>query len=836
MNKLVAKIAENLSLKEVPALNAIRLLFEEDCSIPFVARYRKEQTSSMNEVDLRKLRDAYSYMKELVALKERYSKVITEHSKSKPQVAKDLPLILKKIEAAETKQELEDIYLPFKAKRVTKAQKAKEKGFEPLVNKILETTNPETSLAEIVEDFRVELKEPHANLSQEEILEGAKFILAERLYETAEIKQMVRELSHETGVLEATAKVSEEELSSPKEKSLYSKYENYFSYSEPLEKAASHRIMALRRGEADKILRVKIDVDKDEILSSIYSKLVQEKTYSPEVKAWVESSVKDSYTKQIGPSIETELRLELKKRAESDAINVFSKNLEKLLMLPIIPDKVVMGIDPGIRTGSKIAVISETGKLLAYTTIYPDLKSYSDSHTTKAMEAVKALIEKYGVSYISIGNGTGGREIEAHVRNLLGDLGLSKAIRSVLVNESGASVYSVEPIAIEEFPDLDPTIRSAVSIARRLQDPLAELVKIEPRSIGVGQYQHDCNALKLNDSLKDVVESCVNRVGVNINTASHKLLSYVSGIGASLGKKVVEFRDENGPFHSREDFLKIPSFGEKTFLQSAGFLRVPESENVLDKTSVHPERYELVEKIAKENGLALLELVKDKEKTKELSWDSYASEEVGLPTLMDIKKELLSPGRDPRKDGSKISYSKSIMSLDELKVDMKLKGTVSNVTNFGAFVDIGLHQDGLVHISELADTFVKDPSTVVAVGDVLNVRVIGLDMKRKRISLTCRNYDKPEAEKQNTEDKKPSSVNKPQHGRPSQERTFKTSSGPRTQNSTRRPSQERGPIQDRSTAQGRGPVQGRNSQRRAMPPKKSYSVGDLLSKFNNERS
>lgn len=831
MKELVAKIAKDLSLKEQPALNAVHLLFEEDCSIPFVARYRKEQTDSMNEIDLRKLRDAYSYTKELEALKTRYIKVITEHSKSKPQVAEKLPSLLKKIKDCSTKQELEDIYLPFKPKRVTKAQKAKAKGLEPLVTLILESHDKDLPLASLVEDFRETLKESSKNLSQEDILEGAQFILAEKIHETSEIKQIVRELSRETGLLEASPKVSLEELKTQKEKSLYEKYENYFSYKEPLTKAACHRIMALRRGEADKILRVKIEVDKDEILSAIERHVFNGKTYSSEIEAWLKTCVKDSYTRQIAPSIETELRLELKKFAEGDAIRVFSKNLEKLLMLPIIPDKVVMGIDPGIRTGSKIAVISKTAKLLAYTTVYPDLKDYASERTQEAMGAVKALIEKYNVSYISIGNGTGGREIEAHVRKLLQDLGLNKIIKSVLVNESGASVYSVEPIAIEEFPDLDPTIRSAVSIARRLQDPLAELVKIEPRSIGIGQYQHDCNALKLNDSLKDVVESCVNRVGVNVNTASHKLLSYVSGIGTSLGKKIVEHRDDNGPFESREDFRKVSNFGEKTFLQAAGFLRVPESQNILDKTSVHPERYELLEKIAKDNSLELLELVQNKEKTSSLDWDSYVTEEAGLPTLLDIKKELLSPGRDPRKNGSKISYSKSLMSLDELKLDMKIKGTVSNVTNFGAFVDIGLHQDGLVHISELSDSFVKDPSLIVSVGDVLNVRVIGLDMKRKRISLTCRNYEKPAEE----EAKKPSFSKSPSVKNPST-KSF-SAKNPSEENEYKERPLPRGNFKARpayNSSSERPKPKRKIAYKKTPYEKKTHSMDDLLSKFNNK--
>ena len=494
------------------------------------------------------------------------------------------------------------------------------------------------------------------------------------------------------------------------------------------------------------------------------------------------------------------------------------RTLKSFLMLPIIPEQVVMGIDPGIRTGSKIAVISKTGKLLAYTTVYPNLKDAGANATQEAMKTIYTLLEKYNVSHISIGNGTGGRDIEKLVKSLLHEKRLGKKIRHVLVNESGASVYSVEPIAIEEFPDLDPTIRSAVSIARRLQDPLAELVKIEPRSIGVGQYQHDCNALKLNDNLKDVVESCVNKVGVNLNTSSYKLLGYVSGIGPSLGKKITEHRNDNGPFASREDLLKVSGFGEKTFMQAAGFLRVPQSKHPLDNTGVHPERYELVEKIVKDQNLSLEELLANKEKIDLIPWESYADEKVGAPTLSDIKDELKNPGRDPRKKGASIAFTGGIGSFEDLKLDMKLKGTVSNVTNFGAFVDIGIHQDGLVHISELADEFVSDPSKVVAIGDVVNVRVIGLDLQRKRISLTCRNYDKENAPKE-----------APAKATAGNERRSQNSERPQRPNNRRNNERRASNHNQNRNHQG-----GNRSRRDHHKPReqKKHSLGDLLDKFN----
>ena len=452
----------------------------------------------------------------------------------------------------------------------------------------------------------------------------------------------------------------------------------------------------------------------------------------------------DCYRRLMAPSIETELRLDLKNRAEADSIRVFTKNLENLLLLPPIPQKIVMGVDPGIRTGSKISVISETGAVLFHTTVYPDFKpdiTLDTPKTRQTKDIIANTIRTHKVQYIAIGNGTASREIDRIIREVLKD-GQFTEVKRLIVNESGASVYSADEIAREEFPDLDATIRSAISIARRLQDPLAELVKIDPRSIGVGQYQHDVNVTKLKLSLEEVVESCVNKVGVNINTASYKLLGYVSGIGPSLAKSIVGFRDKSGKFTSRAEVLKVPGFGPKAFEQAAGFLRVPESTNPLDNSAVHPERYTIVEQIAKDLGSSIFDLVGKRTAVDAIPLEKYVNDSIGLPTLRDIASELIKPGRDPREDGIRLTYSDDVSEIEDLRPGMVLQGTVTNVTNFGAFVDIGVHQDGLIHISELSDQFVTDPGTVVAVGDVLSVRVLDADKVKRRISLSAKSQSR----------------------------------------------------------------------------------------------
>ncbi len=495
--------------------------------------------------------------------------------------------------------------------------------------------------------------------------------------------------------------------------------------------------MAVRRGEAEKVLRVSIEVDEESILKDLTAEFLGERVSTDVVKMFLSDAVASAYKRLLSTSMETELRLLLKSRAEEEAINVFSNNLEKLLLLPPIPDNVVLGVDPGIRTGSKLAVVDETGKPLETATIYPDYKKPDSPKSKQSAQIIKNLITQYKVTCIAVGNGTGGREIDRFIMDIIKEAGL-KSINRVTVNEAGASVYSTDDIAREEFPDLDATLRSAISIARRLQDPLAELVKVSPRSIGVGQYQHDVNATKLGKSLGEVVESCVNKVGVNLNTASYKLLGYVSGVGPSLAKNIVIHRDKNGKFTSREELQKVSGMGPKAFQQAGGFLRVPESKNPLDNSGVHPERYEIVNEVATSLGQSVTDLIGKQTVVEAIAWEKYVTEEVGMPTLRDISDELIKPGRDPRDSGSRLMFSDDISEIDDLNLGMKLKGTVTNVTNFGCFVDIGVHQDGLVHISQLSNEFVKDPASVVSVGDILDVTVLDVDAAKKRISLTCK--------------------------------------------------------------------------------------------------
>lgn len=785
MTNLIEKVATELKLKAPQVHSAIKLLFEDECTIPFVARYRKEMTGSLDEVELRNVRDRFHYLSELEASKAKYLRVVEEHCHKNPAFKGKFDALRKRFEACETRQELEDLYLPFKPKRRTRAMIAKEKGLEPLLDRILAergTLNDVGALADefvtpadkdIVPELKVE--------SREAALAGAADILAERINETADFRALVRQISLESGYLVAkkieervaaiesktgdarrspttsAAAAAAAEAPEPEsklkpgdvgaksnKKGDASKYENYFDYRESLKTAPGHRIMAVRRGEAEKVLRVSIEVDEGRAVHDLRSRFLGEQVSTDAVKAWLNTVVEDSYRRLMGPSIETELRLLSKGQAEDEAINVFAKNLESLLLLPPIPGKTVMGVDPGIRTGSKLAVVDDTGKLLASATIYPDYRKDESSKTKEAKAVIAGLVDRHKVQCIACGNGTGGREIDKFITGVLREFNV-KDVKRAVVNEAGASVYSTDDIAREEFPDLDPTIRSTVSIARRLQDPLAELVKISPRSIGVGQYQHDLNPTKLGKTLEEVVESCVNKVGVNLNTASYALLGYVSGVGPTLAKSIVAYRNANGRFGSRQDLMKVSGLGPKVFQQAAGFIRVPESENPLDNSGVHPERYEIVEMIAADLKKSLREIVGRKDVVDAVPWEKYVSDTLGMPTLRDIAQELIKPGRDPREDGARLLFSDEVAELSDLKPGMPLKGTVTNVTNFGAFVDIGVHQDGLVHISELSDQYVKDPASVVSVGMVLNVRVLEVDVQRKRISLSCKT---PSAERQ----------------------------------------------------------------------------------------
>ena len=828
---LLKKISTELSLKEFQVSNCVKLLFDEQCTIPFVARYRKEMTGSLDEVVLRNVRDRWEYLTELEGSKTKYLKVIEEQGKLTPELKR-------KIETCEEKQALEDLYLPFKPKRRTRAQVAKEKGLEPLLEKILATRAAIQDLLVVAVEW-VTPKDSTIDAalrveSAELALVGAADILAERISETAEIRSAVRQISMDTGYLSSKKIESDSPASKaadstktpglsdgkthrgPNPKDDASKYQNYFEYREPILSAPSHRVMAVRRGEAEKFLRVGIDVDTANIIQAMTKTVVGEEPATPVVRQWMTGVVEESYKRLLSPSIETEMRMFVKGKAEEEAIRVFAKNLQNLLMLPPIPGKSVMGVDPGLRTGCKIAVVSDTGKLLAYTTVHPDIGKPESERSLRAGAELESLLRLHKVECISLGNGTGSREIDAVLRIILKKEEF-KAVKKLVVNEAGASVYSADDVAREEFPDLDATIRSAVSIARRLQDPLAELVKIDPRSIGVGQYQHDVNVNKLKSSLEEVVESCVNRVGVNLNTASYKLLGYVSGIGPTIAKNIVTTRDKLGKFTSRAQIMEVAGFGPKVFQQSAGFLRVKESANPLDNSSVHPERYEVVQRVLDDLKLSLGDILGNKSVVDSIPFERYVTDAVGMPTLLDIASELVKPGRDPREDGARLLYSDDVSTLEDLKPGMALQGTVTNVTNFGAFVDIGVHQDGLVHISELSNEFVKDPGSVVSVGDIVNVKVLEVDMARRRISLTCKTA------RTATPSAQVSGGNQPQN-RPSP-----SGGGPRPQGGGSQPNRPG------NSQQGRPQQGGHRDQRpRDKTPQPSYSIGDLLSKFNGK--
>ena len=844
MTQIIQQVATELNLKPANVHNVIKLMFEEECTVPFVARYRKEMTGSMDEVQIRDVRDRYHYLTELETSKVKYIKVVEEHCAKNPAFKGKFEELKKKFLACKTRQELEDLYLPFKPKRRTRAMIAREKGLEPLLEKILAERNKINDLAAVAAAFVTpatsdvvpELKVPDVAAA----LAGAADILAERINETAEFRSRVRTISQETGFLVSkkveekasasaapapvtAASLEEKDKDHKGKKTDASKYENYFDYKESINFAPSHRVMAVRRGESEKFLRVGIEVDEPRIVGELTTAVLGTEVATDEVRQWLVKTSEDAYKRLMGPSIETEIRLNLKGVAEDEAINVFSKNLANLLLLPPIPDKVVMGVDPGLRTGSKLAVVDDTGKLLAHTTIYPDYRNENSPKNGEAKTVIAGFIDRFKVQCLAIGNGTGGREIDRFISTVCRELNI-KDVKRVTVNEAGASVYSTDEIAREEFPDLDPTIRSSVSIARRLQDPLAELVKISPRSIGVGQYQHDVNPTKLNRSLEEVVESSVNKVGVNLNTASYKLLGYVSGVGPTLAKSIVTWRDKNGKFKTRDEVMRVSGFGPKVYQQSAGFLRVPDSANPLDNSSVHPERYDIVELVAKDMKTEVRELIGRKDMVESIPWEKYVSQQVGMPTLQDIASELIKPGRDPREDGSRLMFSDEVCELTDLKPGMGLKGTVTNVTNFGAFVDIGVHQDGLVHISELSDDYVKNPADVVAVGDVLTVKVMEVDVARRRISLSCKTNPGNGDNGANAEGARPQQQqNRP--NRPSENRPG--------QGASRQGQQQGGGGGRGYQGNNQGNNQGGN--RQGPPPKKkdepSFTMEDLLGKF-----
>jgi uncharacterized protein len=689
-------------------VEAVAALLTDGATVPFISRYRKEVTGSLDEVQITDIRDRLAQLAELDSRKEAILESLEKHGHLTDELKA-------KVLAAPAMAVLEDIYLPFRPKRRTKATVAKEKGLEPLALSLLaqEGTDPSDSARGFVDAEK-------GVTSVEEALEGARHIIAEMISEDETARSRLRALFSEKAVVRSTV-ISGKETEG-------AKFKDYFEWQEPAAAAPSHRMLAMRRGEREKVLSLYMLPDDVEALKILEGLFV--KGDGPD-SLQVREAVHDGYKRLLSRSLETELRLTLKKRADAEAIRVFAENLRELLLAPPLGAKRVMAIDPGFRTGCKLVCLDPQGKLLDYTAIFPHT---GEGQAQKAAEAVRGLCDRHKIEAIAIGNGTAGRETEGFIRGL----GLPETIGIVMVNESGASVYSASDVAREEFPDHDVTVRGAVSIGRRLMDPLAELVKIDPKSIGVGQYQHDVDQGALKAALDDVVVSCVNAVGVDVNRASPQLLTYVSGLGPQLARNIVAHRDAQGPFEGREDLRKVPRLGPKAFEQAAGFLRISNGRNPLDASAVHPESYPVVDAMAADLGCTVGELMCSGELRNRIDMNRYVTETVGLPTLTDILAELAKPGRDPRKGFEAFAFAVNVTEIKDLQPGMQLPGIVTNVTKFGAFVDIGVHQDGLVHVSELADRFVRDPSEVVKVQQKVNVTVLAVDLERRRISLSMR--------------------------------------------------------------------------------------------------
>ncbi len=704
----VHKIARELNLKK-HQVTATAGLIEEGATVPFIARYRKERTGGLDEVAISALRDRLAQLRALDERRESILKSLDERELLTEELEE-------KILGAETLAVLEDIYLPFRPKRRTRATIAREKGLEPLALCIFAQEEEISPLREATS-----FVDPEKGVDSEvDALAGARDIMAEWINEDGDAREKLRAIYREKGAFHAMVVPGKEEEGA--------KYRDYFDWQESVANAPSHRVLALRRGENEGVLTFKIEPPEVEILSVLERMFVKGEA---EASQQVRLAVQDAFKRLLAPSMETEIRLETKKRADSEAIRVFSDNLRELLLAPPLGQKNVLAIDPGIRTGCKAACLDRQGQLLHTDTIYP---FKSEGARTRAGATVRELVERFEIEAVAVGNGTGGRETES----LLRGLGLRNRIPILLVNESGASVYSASQIAREEFPDLDVSYRGAVSIGRRLMDPLAELVKIDPKSIGVGQYQHDVDQNALKSSLDDVVMSCVNAVGVEVNTASEQILAYVSGLGPRLAKNIIAFRNENGPFTSRKELKKVPRLGPKAFEQGAGFLRIRGGKNPLDASAVHPESYPVVEAMARDLACSVKDLMQDEGLRRQIDLSRYVSENVGMPTLTDILSELNKPGRDPRRRFEAFAFAEGVEKIEDVRPGMELPGVITNVTAFGAFVDIGVHQDGLVHISQLADRFVKDPHQVVKVQQRVKVTVLDVDLKRHRISLSMK--------------------------------------------------------------------------------------------------
>ena len=713
-------IAQQLGIKESQVAGTLMLL-DEGCTIPFIARYRKERTGALDEVQITAISDRYEKLQEVQKRKDTVIKTITDLGKLTPDLEQ-------RISACWDATELEDIYLPYKPKRRTRAQVAREQGLEPLAKLIMLQRERDPERAALSQ-----LSALHSQLSVEEALKGAQDIIAETISEDERSRQQLRNLfSRQAFIISKVVKAKADSDEA-------SKYSDYFDWEEPLKRCSSHRLLAMRRGESEGILRISITPDDDEAIERLKRHYVYGNTPCGRL---VSEAVEDGYKRLLKPAIETEFAALSKEKADEEAIRVFAENLRQLLLGAPLGQKRVMGIDPGFRTGCKVVCLDAQGNLLHHEAIFPH------PPINKRMESamsIQKLIQKYQIEAISIGNGTASRETDTFVKDVLAgryDINASKQERVTpqvfVVSEDGASVYSASKIARDEFPDEDVTVRGAVSIGRRLMDPLAELVKIDPKSIGVGQYQHDVDQTKLKHSLDQTVESCVNLVGVNLNTASQHLLMYVSGLGPTLAKNIIDYRRENGAFTSRAQLKKVPRLGPSAFQQCAGFLRIPEAKNPLDNSAVHPESYAIVEQMAKDQGCAVVDLIKNKEKREAIDIKQYVTYEVGIPTLTDIMHELEKPGRDPREQIEEFEFDKNVSTVDDLVEGMILPGIVTNITNFGAFVDIGVHQDGLIHISQMANRRIAHPTDVVKLHQHLKVRVIEVDRRRNRISLSLK--------------------------------------------------------------------------------------------------
>ena len=715
MDKIVQIIANELNIKKSQVENTIKLI-DEGNTIPFIARYRKEVTGGLSDEVLRTFGERLNYLRNLEKRKEEVTNSIEEQGKMTEEIAKDL-------ENAITLAEVEDIYRPYKQKKKTRATVAKAKGLEPLAEIILKQEETK-DLKEIAKEFIDEEKEVK---TEEEAIQGALDIIAEMISDNPEYRKMIKQIIYSKGIIKTNATKPEEN----------SAYEMYYDYSENVNKIPSHRILAINRGEKEEFLKVKIEKEEDKILEKIEKDIIKGET---QFTSYLKDTIKDSFTRLIEPSVDREIRSDLTEKAEEQAIKVFGKNAKQLLLGAPIKGITVMGFDPAYRTGCKIAIIDETGKVLDITTVYP---TEPQNDVQGAEKELVRLINKDHVDMIAIGNGTASRESEMFVSEMIKKC--DHEVLYTIVSEAGASVYSASKLATEEYPDINVSIRGAISIARRLQDPLAEFVKIDPKSIGVGQYQHDVNQKKLEESLAGVVEDSVNKVGVDVNTATPSLLSYVSGINKTIAKNIVKYRDENGKLKERKELLKVPKLGKVAYEQCAGFIRIPDGKNPLENTAVHPESYEKAEELLKMLGYQVEDL-RDKEKLAEIRkklgsinlQETAQKLDIGEMTLKDIVDELSKPGRDPREDMPKPILRQDVLKFEDLKEGMILTGTVRNVIDFGAFVDIGVKHDGLVHISEMSEKFVKNPSDIVSVGDIVKVKVIGIDNERQKVKLSMK--------------------------------------------------------------------------------------------------